>query len=151
MIKTRGITTQAHSTATYTHSTHSEAGQTLTWARRFQSRHPAPSQRLTSSFPASHRFILKKFVAPIELLSVSGSCHQGASGRCQGLFHLRWDTPRNLSALHAKHSVGLSWQAFLCGLEMVGDILCLCGYVNLNVWVCEYLLYSICLCLTLLY
>lgn len=95
--RTGGITTQAYTTATQTHSTHSEAGQTLTWARRFQSRHPAPGQRLTSSLlPASHRFILKKFVAQIELLSVSRSCHRGASGRCQGLLHLRWDTPRNL-------------------------------------------------------
>lgn len=97
MMKTRGITTQAYTTASSTHSTHSEAGQTLTWARRFQSRHPAPGQRLTSSLlPASHRFILKKFVARIELLSVSRSCHRGASGRCRGLLHLWWDTPRNL-------------------------------------------------------
>lgn len=70
---------------------------TDTWARRFQSRHPAPGQRRTSSLlPDSHTFILKKFVARIELLSVSRSCHRGASGRCQGLLHLRWDTPRNL-------------------------------------------------------
>lgn len=60
-------------------------------------------------------------------------------------------TQELVSAQHAKHSVGLFWQELLCGLEIVGDILCLCCYVNLNVWVCEYLLYSICLCVPLLF
>lgn len=39
---------------------------------------------------------------------------------------------------------GLVWQESLCGLVVIGGVLCLCFYVNLNVWVCEYLLYFIC-------
>lgn len=58
---------------------------------RFQSRHPAPRPRPTSSLlPAAHSdlfFLKDNFVARIELYPVLWSHHRGASGRRIGFLH----------------------------------------------------------------
>lgn len=123
-----------------------------------QTPRPLPTSDFLSlpSFP--QWFILKKFVARIELFLVPKSRHWGASGRCQGLLHLLRDTPRNLCPKSVQNRLDLA--GVLCGPVITGGVLSvfLRESERLGLWVPAYCTlyvseflchFTLCICVTL--